>query len=117
METDATAQPPAATPTVPKAQVFSDAEKEVLVQFRAAVPDIVKMASEKAPSPVSATIWGVPLLPTEEEGEETVDPRIDVVLVKFLRARNNCLDEAGKMLAGTLKWRAEFDIDALMDET
>ncbi|KAJ1666209.1 Non-classical phosphatidylinositol transfer protein (PITP) [Coemansia sp. RSA 1646] len=117
METDAKPQPPATTPpAASKVQVFSDVEKALLVKLREALPDIVKTAGETSTAPVSATLWGVPLLQADTDKQES-DPRIDVILVKFLRARNNDIDQAREMLASTLKWRAEFGIDGLLDET
>ncbi|KAJ2658209.1 Non-classical phosphatidylinositol transfer protein (PITP) [Coemansia sp. RSA 1200] len=96
-----------------KARAFSDAEKEQLAKFRQALPDIIKAAGEASTVEVSASLWGVPLLPPDAHD----DPRIDVILVKFLRARKNSLDQAREMLTSTLKWRAEFGVDALLDET
>ncbi|KAF8106305.1 hypothetical protein N665_0144s0016 [Sinapis alba] len=48
-------------------------------------------------------IWGVPLLS-------------DVVLLKFLRARDFKPQEAYSMLTKTLQWRMEFNIEELLDE-
>ncbi|KAJ1729769.1 Non-classical phosphatidylinositol transfer protein (PITP) [Coemansia sp. Benny D160-2] len=96
-----------------RARAFSDAEKEQLAKFRQALPDIIKAAGEASTVEVSASLWGVPLLPSDAND----DPRIDVILVKFLRARKNNLDQAREMLTSTLKWRAEFGVDALLDET
>ena len=39
-----------------------------------------------------------------------------MILVKFLRARNLVVSDAADMLAATLKWRAEVDVDAIMEE-
>ncbi|CAH8388239.1 unnamed protein product [Eruca vesicaria subsp. sativa] len=52
-------------------------------------------------------IWGVPLLK---------DNRSDVVLLKFLRARDFKPQEAYSMLTKTLQWRMEFNIEELLDE-
>lgn len=49
-------------------------------------------------------IWGVPLLS-------------DVVLLKFLRARDFKPQEAYSMLTKTLQWRVEFNIEELLDES
>ncbi|QCD77410.1 4-nitrophenyl phosphatase [Vigna unguiculata] len=55
-------------------------------------------------------LWGVPLLPSK--GAEG----IDVVLLKFLRAREFRVSDAFEMLKKTLKWRKESNIDSLVDE-
>ncbi|KAJ1801369.1 Non-classical phosphatidylinositol transfer protein (PITP) [Coemansia sp. RSA 2399] len=117
METETNAQPlpPAASAVAEEQEAISDVEKAPLVKLREALPDIVKAAGEAATSPVSATLWGVPLQPTDASEQD--DPRIDVILAKFLKARNNDLDQAREMLTNTLKWRAEFGVDALLDET
>ncbi|XP_010435861.1 PREDICTED: patellin-5-like [Camelina sativa] len=54
-----------------------------------------------------SSIWGVPLLK---------DDRSDVVLLKFLRARDFKPQEAYSMLKKTLQWRIEFNIEELLDE-
>ena len=56
------------------------------------------------------SLWGVPLLPSK--GDEGTD----VVLLKFLRAREFKVNEAFEMLKKTLKWRKESKIDTLVDE-
>lgn len=56
------------------------------------------------------SIWGVPLLPSK--GSESTD----VVLLKFLRARDFKVNEAFEMLRSTLKWRKESKIDSILDE-
>ncbi|KAJ2864817.1 Non-classical phosphatidylinositol transfer protein (PITP) [Coemansia erecta] len=115
MEAETTAQPPAASAFAEEQEAISDVEKTPLVKLREALPDIIKEAGEAATSPVSATLWGVPLQPTDADKQD--DPRINVILAKFLKARNNNLDQAREMLTSTLKWRAEFGVDALLDET
>ncbi|XP_028784384.1 patellin-4-like [Neltuma alba] len=56
------------------------------------------------------SLWGVPLLPSQ--GAKGVD----VVLLKFLRAREFKVNEAFDMLTKTLKWRKESNIDSILDE-
>ncbi|XP_057531848.1 patellin-3-like [Amaranthus tricolor] len=53
------------------------------------------------------SIWGVPLFK---------DERTDVILLKFLRARDFRVNDAFLMLKNTLKWRSEFGIDKLVEE-
>ncbi|CAM8983795.1 unnamed protein product [Rhodiola kirilowii] len=63
---------------------------------------------EVAPSaPEEASIWGIPLL---------TDERSDVILLKFLRARDFKVKEAFNMIRNTVRWRKEFKIDELLLE-
>ncbi|XP_027338260.1 patellin-4 [Abrus precatorius] len=56
------------------------------------------------------SLWGVPLLPSKgAEGN-------DVVLLKFLRAREFKINDAFEMLKKTLNWRKESKIDSVLDE-
>jgi hypothetical protein len=59
------------------------------------------------PPPEEVSIWGIPLLQ---------DERSDVILLKFLRARDFKVKDAFAMLKNTVRWRKEFGIDALLDE-
>uniref|UniRef100_A0A5B7BGW4 Putative patellin-3 n=1 Tax=Davidia involucrata TaxID=16924 RepID=A0A5B7BGW4_DAVIN len=63
--------------------------------------------TEITSSPEEFSIWGVPLLK---------DDRSDVILLKFLRARDFKVKDAFVMLKNTIRWRKEFNIDALVDE-
>ncbi|PON87230.1 Cellular retinaldehyde binding/alpha-tocopherol transport [Trema orientale] len=56
------------------------------------------------------SLWGVPLLPSK--GAEGTD----VVLLKFLRAREFKVNEAFEMLKKTLQWRKDSKIDSVLDE-
>ncbi|KAM6551707.1 hypothetical protein CsatB_001515 [Cannabis sativa] len=56
------------------------------------------------------SLWGVPLLPSK--GAEGTD----VVLLKFLRAREFKVNEAFEMLKKTLQWRKDSKIDSILDE-
>lgn len=56
------------------------------------------------------SLWGVPLFPGK--GSEGTD----VVLLKFLRAREFKVNEAFEMLKKTLQWRKESKIDSILDE-
>lgn len=64
-------------------------------------------AEEKAPAQEEISIWGVPLLE---------DNRSDVILLKFLRARDFKVKDAFVMIKNTIKWRKEFNIDGLLEE-
>ncbi|KAH9627021.1 hypothetical protein KSS87_020670 [Heliosperma pusillum] len=57
--------------------------------------------------PEEVSIWGIPLL---------ADERTDVILLKFLRARDFKVKEAFTMIRNTVRWRKEFDVDNLLEE-
>ncbi|KAB2062664.1 Patellin-3 -like protein [Gossypium arboreum] len=57
--------------------------------------------------PQEVSIWGIPLL---------ADERSDVILLKFLRARDFKVKEAFTMLQNTLRWRKELGIDELVEQ-
>ncbi|KAM5574826.1 patellin-3 [Rosa sericea] len=69
--------------------------------------EVAKETSQLAISPEEVSIWGVPLLK---------DDRSDVILLKFLRARDFKVRDAFVMLRNTIQWRKKFGIDALVDE-
>ncbi|XP_016437182.2 patellin-4-like [Nicotiana tabacum] len=56
------------------------------------------------------SIWGVPLLPSKG------DERTNVVLLKFLRARDYKVNESFEMLKKTLQWRKDFKIESILEE-
>ncbi|KAL9229056.1 hypothetical protein vseg_004572 [Gypsophila vaccaria] len=62
---------------------------------------------EEPIEPEQASIYGIPLL---------VDERSDVILLKFLRARDFKVKEAFTMIRNTARWRKEVNIDGLLDE-
>lgn len=66
-----------------------------------------EVAAPPPPPPEEVSIWGIPLL---------ADERSDVILLKFLRARDFKVKEAFTMLKNTVRWRKEFGIDALVEE-
>ncbi|XP_057808220.1 patellin-6-like [Salvia miltiorrhiza] len=65
------------------------------------------LASSPTPHP---SMWGIPLLPPD------ADPRGDVVLLKFLRARDFRPRDAADMLLRCLEWRRAFAADAVAEE-
>ncbi|KAL0437907.1 UNVERIFIED_CONTAM: Patellin-3 [Sesamum latifolium] len=71
-----------------------------------ATRSIPKLTVESSPEKVS--IWGVPLLE---------DDRTDAILLKFLKAKNFNVGESFTMLKNTIRWRREFDVDGLMEQT
>ncbi|XP_030522079.1 patellin-3 [Rhodamnia argentea] len=100
---------------------LSDSERKALEELKQLVQEALntntffsKQTPEQEPetgeTSVSAgevSIWGIPLL---------MDERTDVVLLKFLRARDFKVKDAFVMLRNTVHWRKQFSIDALVDE-
>lgn len=76
---------------------LSEHELNALHQLRHLLQESTTIDSTKS------FVWGVPLL-------------TDVVLLKFLRARDFKPQEAYSMLTKTLQWRTEFNIEELLDE-
>ncbi|KAJ6742338.1 PATELLIN-1 [Salix viminalis] len=54
------------------------------------------------------SMWGIPLLSNDEKA--------DVVLLKFLRARDFRVQDSLHMLEQCLSWRKEFGADNIVDE-
>ncbi len=57
---------------------------------------------ESTENPEDVCLWGVPLLDTKG------DERTNVILLKFLRAKDFKVDKACTMLVNTVKWRRSF---------
>ncbi|KAL9234607.1 hypothetical protein vseg_009461 [Gypsophila vaccaria] len=68
---------------------------------------VVEEEEEEAVEPEEVTIWGIPLL---------ADERSDVILLKFLRARDFKVKEAFTMIRNTVRWRKEFGVNDLLEE-
>ncbi|KAJ2848920.1 Non-classical phosphatidylinositol transfer protein (PITP) [Coemansia brasiliensis] len=98
---------------VGKAQRFSESESKLIAELREQLPEILQDAEKASEKPVGKALWGVELLPTETAER---DLRIDVILSKFIRARNNDIKLAREMLVNTLKWRAEFGVEGILQE-
>ena len=79
--------------------------------FPAKLPEIFAEVNKDKP-PTSVNIWGVDLAPGSPPTAKEA-----IVLYKFLKARNMVLADAQTMLLATLKWRQEFDIDAVRAES
>uniref|UniRef100_A0A0D6R5T7 CRAL-TRIO domain-containing protein n=1 Tax=Araucaria cunninghamii TaxID=56994 RepID=A0A0D6R5T7_ARACU len=60
--------------------------------------------------PEEIYLWGVPLMPSKG------DERTDVILLKFLRARDFKVTDAFTMLKNTVLWRKKFGADAILEE-
>ncbi|KAK8704622.1 hypothetical protein V6N13_048241 [Hibiscus sabdariffa] len=69
-----------------------------------------KLEDETTRFDKDVSLWGVPLLPSKG-GEAT-----DVVLLKFLRAREFKVNDAFEMLRNTLQWREDGNIDSVLDQ-
>ncbi|KAL6525267.1 Patellin-3 [Orobanche minor] len=81
-------------------------ELKLLVQ-EALNDGVFSPASTSTNLPEEMSIWGVPLLK---------DSRSDVILLKFLRARDFKPKESFAMLKNTLTWRRDFNVDELVKE-
>ena len=88
------AEEKAAQPSVAEAEAEAE-EKDVKVETLAAL------------SPEEVSIYGVPLL---------ADERSNVILLKFLRARDFKVKDAFAMIKNTVRWRKEFGIDELLEQ-
>ncbi|KAE8682233.1 Patellin-3 [Hibiscus syriacus] len=97
-----------------------DSERKALEELRQLVKEAIDSSlfhsgskseetpeSEKKQEPKEVSIWGIPLLK---------DDRSDVILMKFLRARDFKAKDAFVMIKNTIQWRKEFGIDELLDE-
>ncbi|XP_010414836.1 PREDICTED: patellin-1-like [Camelina sativa] len=73
------------------------------------VEETIAVAEAEPVEPEEVSIWGVPLLPLLQ------DERSDVILTKFLRARDFKVKEALTMLKNTVQWRKENKIDELVE--
>ncbi|KVH90714.1 patellin-3-like [Cynara cardunculus var. scolymus] len=127
---DVIEQPEKPTKKVPESMVsfkeesnrikdLSDLEKVSLDEFKHLVQEAItnkdfnfsltseEPTSEIKSNPEEISIWGIPLLK---------DERTDVILLKFLRARDFKVKDSFTMLKNTLRWRKSFSIDALVDE-
>lgn len=87
--------------------------KETIVEVSAPPPPPTTETEEPKeevtppPAPEEVSVWGIPLLQ---------DERSDVILLKFLRARDYKVKDAFTMIKNTVRWRKEFEIDALLEQ-
>lgn len=93
---------------------LTHSELKTLEEFKLLVQEALNngLFSVASPSGTGDTsnevsIWGVPLLK---------DDRSDVILLKFLRARDFKVKESFAMLKNTMKWRRDFNVDELLKE-
>ncbi|CAI9301586.1 unnamed protein product [Lactuca saligna] len=59
----------------------------------------------------NASMWGIPLLPPTATTEKS-----DVILLKFLRARDFRVQDSLNMLLKCLSWRKDFGADSIVEE-
>ncbi|XP_072986445.1 patellin-4-like [Typha latifolia] len=101
-------------------------EKKALMELRSKVEDAIlnnkfskkeeeeeNKDKEKETTQVidkDINLWGVPLLPSKCPESN------NVILLKFLRAREFKVKDAYKMLEKTLEWRKESKIDLILEE-
>ncbi|XP_051139690.1 patellin-3-like [Andrographis paniculata] len=95
-----------------KAEPVEEVKETIVHQVQppseATVEVEVEVKEETPPSsPEEVSIWGVPLL---------ADERSDVILLKFLRARDFKVKDAFAMLKNVVAWRKQFKIDELLEE-
>jgi len=86
-------------------EVTEEKKEEEVTEAKEEVEETKVVEEEVGPEEVE--IWGIPLL---------ADERSDVILLKFLRARDFKVKDAFSMLKNTVRWRKEFGIDALVLE-
>ncbi|KAJ4916921.1 Patellin-4 [Raphanus sativus] len=90
--------------------VQEEEKKTEAVVTEEAKAEAVEQEEEEETVDNDIELWGVPLLPSK--GAEGTD----VILLKFLRARDFKVNEAFEMLKKTLKWRKEHKIDSILGE-
>lgn len=81
--------------------------KEAEPAPEAAEPPKEEADATPPPPPEEVSIWGIPLL---------ADEKSDVILLKFLRARDFKVKDAFVMIKNTVRWRKEFGIEAILEE-
>ncbi|KAF5203849.1 Patellin-4 [Thalictrum thalictroides] len=80
------------------------------IDFKGSSEDISIDSMELMEDIRDISLWGIPLLPSK--GHEGTD----VILLKFLQAKDFKVNEAFEMLRKTLKWRKEFETDKILNE-
>eukprot|EP01111_Echinosteliopsis_oligospora_P019627 TRINITY_DN9581_c0_g1_i1.p1 TRINITY_DN9581_c0_g1~~TRINITY_DN9581_c0_g1_i1.p1 ORF type:complete len:406 (-),score=105.25 TRINITY_DN9581_c0_g1_i1:99-1316(-) len=83
---------------------LSKQQEEALVAFRARLSDDLSSFSTDS----KIILWGVEL--------QVDNSKTDVILLKFLRAREFKVQEAATALLDCLRWRKEFKVDEVMTE-
>lgn len=94
----------------PSEETCEKKEESEVCEAETEKPEPVDKCEEPEAVDEDISIWGIPLLPSK--GNESTN----VVLLKFLRAREFKVNEAFEMLKKTLQWRKDFRADALLEE-
>ncbi|KAG9001492.1 Non-classical phosphatidylinositol transfer protein (PITP) [Tulasnella sp. JGI-2019a] len=99
-------EPQSSSPLTDK---FTETERARVHILISALPLIFEEAfkdlEDESLKTTPADFWGVPIDPLQSAD---LDPRVSVILVKFLRARNLDVDAAQTMFIKTLRWRHDF---------
>ncbi|XP_071738451.1 patellin-6-like isoform X1 [Rutidosis leptorrhynchoides] len=82
-------------------------EKKALEEFK----EKLTIAAADGIVAGDASMWGIPLLPISATNEKT-----DVILLKFLRAREFRVQDSLNMLLKCLTWRKDFGADNIVEE-
>ncbi|KAI3918402.1 hypothetical protein MKX01_041722 [Papaver californicum] len=93
--------------TIVAAQATTESVAETVTPAEEKKDEAESVEPEATQPPKEVFIWGIPLIGDEKS---------DVILLKFLRARDFKVKEAFTMIKNTVKWRKEFGIDTLLDE-
>ncbi|KAH9618131.1 hypothetical protein KSS87_005798 [Heliosperma pusillum] len=93
-----------------------EAEEKTVEAIKETIIEVATTEAEPVPvepvvvepvEPEEVSIWGIPLL---------ADERSEVILLKFLRAREFKVKEAFTMIRNTVRWRKELGVDELLEE-
>ncbi|KAF8659889.1 hypothetical protein AX16_001773 [Volvariella volvacea WC 439] len=96
----------------PLVDAFTETERAALKEFKLDFSTVCQRAFPDQDATQPFKLWGVEIDPQNLN----IDSRVDVILMKFLRARNLSVRDAQEMMIATLRWRAQFNIDAAMKE-
>ncbi|CAG8552183.1 141_t:CDS:2 [Funneliformis caledonium] len=86
---------------------FTDDEKKAVQDLKELLPEILKGAN----APENYSLWDIAL------DKDSKDERLDVILIKFLRARSLDVSQAKVMMTKAIEWRISFKTDELLSET
>jgi len=93
---------------------LNDIQKEALKSLKESLiaNNTLFGGDSESSSSSSIRIWGVEL--TKNSLDEKKE---EIVLLKFLRARDFKVDASEKMFIDCIRWRKEFNLNELMEET
>ncbi|CAI2169419.1 18740_t:CDS:2 [Funneliformis geosporum] len=86
---------------------FTNDEKKAIKDLKELLPEILNGAN----APENYTLWEVAL------DKDSKDERLDVILIKFLRARSFDVNKSKEMMKKCIEWRIGFNADELLTET